>query len=483
MLPKNLLYTSRIESAPAKASRVGIAPQNGTGPYQPNELITINLPTRPNLVLVPSESYLKFSVPGLTAAAATALRLDSAGAHQFIQAIRIYHGSNQLEVIDNYGLLAKMLFDISVPTDAILGKLNVMAGTRGDMAVNFNGVADVVTLPDVNTNYKNSFSVSSVNSGELMKSSTMTNTLAAGTASNPVTFCINLISLLGTLCPNNYFPLFMLSGSPLRLEIQLVDSVIKALNTVTAVNTPSGLVTNVEYVANFIELGDEAMQMITGSLDGGPLQFVFSDYRSYQFSSLLTTNITTQVQFPIGAKFSSLKSLFVTIRDKGIGTLAYFPGSSVGYGLADYQFRVGPNVYPTKPVNTYQEMFAECVKAIGSMSDLNYQPSIDKSSYTMQQSTPNTVAGEFYGASNVSSGSFYIGLDLENYANADKSQIFSGANTNTDDIYCTMNFNLAGSSNPFVGTVAIPTAQVRFDAFALFDSVIVFQNGTAFIRF
>ena len=38
----------------------------------------------------------------------------------------------------------------------------------------------------------------------------------------------------------------------------------------------------------------------------------------------------------------------------------------------------------------------------------------------------NTLGTATMNASNVNSGSFYVGLDLENYANSDKSQIFAG---------------------------------------------------------
>ena len=62
MLPKNLKYGTKIESAVARSSRVNIAPQNGTGNYGAGDTIILNLPTRNNLVLVPSESYLKFNV-------------------------------------------------------------------------------------------------------------------------------------------------------------------------------------------------------------------------------------------------------------------------------------------------------------------------------------------------------------------------------------------------------------------------------------
>jgi hypothetical protein len=110
-------------------------------------------------------------------------------------------------------------------------------------------------------------------------------------------------------------------------------------------------------------------------------------------------------------------------------------------------------------------MFSECLKASGSMSDLNHQPSIEKFSYTLASSVSAT-------AINVSSGSFYVGLDLEGYAAAPKDSIFAGYNSNTDDIYWIANFPAQGAN-----------VTVRFDAFALFDEVVVFENNTAYVKF
>ena len=79
---------------------------------------------------------------------------------------------------------------------------------------------------------------------------------------------------------------------------------------------------------------------------------------------------------------------------------------------------------------------------------------------------------ETNGASNISTGSFYIGIDLENYINANKDNIFAGWNSNTDDIFCIMNFGTAVVTNTY-----------RFDAFAMFDSCVVFENGTCYVRY
>ena len=62
MLPKNLKYQNKVESASANAYTSNIAPQNGTGPYSAGQTIIINIPTRNNLCLIGSESTLKFSL-------------------------------------------------------------------------------------------------------------------------------------------------------------------------------------------------------------------------------------------------------------------------------------------------------------------------------------------------------------------------------------------------------------------------------------
>lgn len=495
MLPKQLKYGSKVESAAAKSSRVNIAPQNGTGPYNLGDTLVFNIPTRQNLVMCTSESYLKFTLGAITASAAAAIRWDSCGAHGLIQRIRIFHGSNLLQDIDNYGLLTKMLFDIQVPGDATYGKLNILSGTRNDLVVatptittvDADDAAKVITLANA---IKTSMNLSKlqavqINSGALILGVNNAPTLINGALTagpndgiKANVYCLNLNCLLGTLCSQNYFPNFACTSAPLRMEITLVDNIVKCLNVVGggafAVNgVPTGAISNVEYVANFIELGDSAMQTVVNSLQGQPLQFVVPDYRNYQFSYALAASGISQVSMAIPAKFSSLKSLFVCFRDTGTGALAAFPFSSVTNGLSDYQFRIGSSIFPPKAPSTYPEMFAEVVKAIGSMSDLNYQPSIDKISYTLSASSLNTVALETYGGSNVSSGSFYVGIDLENYVNAPKDNCFMGWNSNTDDIFFIGNFN-----NSIAAVV-----NVRLDAYSLYDSCIVFENGTAYCRY
>jgi hypothetical protein len=213
--------------------------------------------------------------------------------------------------------------------------------------------------------------------------------------------------------------------------------------------------------------------MINQSLGGQPLQFVIPEFRNYAWSgATLTSGTATQISMPIPAKFSSLKGLYVTQRDFGTGSNARFPFSSVNAGISDYTFRVGPNTFPPKAPNRLTEMFCEVCKAIGSIADLNHQPSIEKTSYSLINSPTVTLANDSR-YNNLQSGSFYIGIDLENYSSAPKDTIFAGYNSNTDDIFC--NISYSGSGNT--------STSMRWDAFANFDCVFVFENNTSYIRF
>jgi hypothetical protein len=364
-------------------------------------------------------------------------------------------------------MLAKMLFDLQVNTPSAYGKYSILAGTRADLvfavSIVANDATDAATAATLSTAIKNALnttpSVNQINSGAYLGS-----VVAAGTSTTS-TYCLNLISLVGSLCQAQYLPLFAIDSGPLRVEITLHDQLNKIYGTGIA-PTGSINVSNVEYVANFIELSDRAMSMVYEGLQGQPLQFVVPDYRNFQYSYTLANNI--QLNIPIPAKFSSLKSLFITSRDKYANDL-YMPLSSTYNALSNYQFRIGPVILPPKAPASIPEMFAEVLKAIGSMGDLYHSPSIDLPSYQLATSGALTNATVTNGT--VSSGSFYVGIDLENYSNASKDSIFAGYNSLTDDIYASFQYGTCG------------TPAMRYDIFAMFDTVLVFENGTAFARY
>ena len=428
MLPQNLNFKGKIESAPAISQTTCLQPQNGTGPYSNSNTIIFNIPTQNNTVLSTTESYLKFSFKITNGATANCFRWDSSS-HGIIQRIRIFHGSNLLQDIDNYNLLAKMLFSMQIPDDALTAKYNILCGTK---------------------------STASITSGDGA-------TLAAS-ATKTYNYCLNLISLLGTLNANQYFPLFACQSAPLRLEITLVSSPLNAYCDIIGDSTFS--LTDVEYVANIIKLSDEAMSLVYSSLNGQPLQIAVPDWSNYSTNISLTASTATQISFPINAKYSSLKSIIIGCRQKP-NAKTFFPLSCTAQGISSYFFRIGADVVPSKAPDNLVMMYSEAVKAMGSMSDVLYTSGMNFTNYSLDKDTAmdvNTI-------STLSSGCAIFGLDLENFSNSTKSGIFAGLNSNTMDIYWVPTFKT---------TI---TESYRLDAYALFDSVLVFENNTCYRKF
>jgi hypothetical protein len=265
-----------------------------------------------------------------------------------------------------------------------------------------------------------------------------------------------------------------MTSSPLRIEIQLVSNALQAVCSHQSLSPTKAMIINkCEYVAQYIELSDMAMSTILGQTNGGPLQFVVSDYKNFSITGngLLSDTGSTTFTIPIAAKFSSLKSIFVAARESAkSGIITYFPHSCNKFNLQEYAFRLGSTVVPSKSPNSVPEFFTELMKSVGSIGDISQQPSIDFNSYNQNVALPNDETAT--GVGMASSGSFYVGLDLENYSGSDRSQLFAGYNSNTDDIYY----------NPIFGPSVLGTS-IRFEAYALFDSVLVCENNTSYVKF
>ena len=499
MIPTNLKYGTKVESAQSRSYRTNLQPQNGTGPYSALDTITVNIPTQANTVLVPTESYLKFklNVSNLNGSA-NAFRLDRCGAHGVFQRLRVWSGSNLLSDIDNYPMLASIMMDAYVPTDKVYGAFNACTGTRNDLVTITPAAASLAGVSCFQSN-----SGDLVGTGGYVFGSTQINPAAVTATTGVVsdTYCINLINMLGSLCKDNYFPLFAATSAPIRLELQLVAGVNNFCASLVSTAANSFTITNCEYVGQFIELGDSAMSMMYSNLGSEPLQMVVPDYRNYQGSYQVTIGSNTVLNFPIPAKFSSLKSIICSVRDRtpaNTQTNSYFPNSSVSFGIQSYQFRLGSQIVPSKPPDTIPEMFEEVIKAVASIADLGHQPSIEKFSYQLANSCAyNTAAAQGIGASstfvvsidgaatvsNCNAGSFYVGIDLESYSSASKNAIFSGYNSNTQDIFWQPTFNPTANST---GVSAIgangTTYNLRLDAFANYDCVVVFQDNTAYTK-
>ena len=413
--------------------------------------------------MIPTESFLKFSLSITNAATeSNYIRLDRAGASGVIERIRVYSGSNLLEDLSSYGLLMANLYSLQSSNASTRTKLNVTTGLRSD-----NIVECSTTAATNATTFGKSYVCPG---GEKLWSVNETSVIAANATTIPRTYCISLLSILGSLSSNQYLPLFAMTSGGLRIEIQLTDSASKF---VCAHKKPASFsLNNVEYVGSFLELSDNSMEIINNSLMGQPLQYVIPSYRNYVHTHALPGS-GAQINFPIAAKYSSLKSIFAVFRDSDeINNETHFPFSSSTFALSQYSLRVGSQLIPAKAPSTIAEFYSETLKAIGSISDLSSHPSMNMFSYSPIFSTPNTETPILQSKTSCSN-TFLIGLDLEVYANADKESIYSGMNTLQSDLFLQTVFANTG----------IDTPSLRVDTFVMYDSLLICENGNAFAKF
>lgn len=452
MLPKNLHYQNKIESAASRAYSSAIQPQNGTGPYTAGNSLIINIPTSPNTVLVPSECYLKFDVGGVTCAGATAyIRVDKAGlGHGVIQRLRLTHGSQEIESLDNYNALVGQLIAMQQSGDSTTGKLNILNGNCNALYAS-NGTREVT--------------MTNVGERLVQGGNTQFNALVAGACTSR-TVSINLLSMVGSLGGNHYIPLFEMTSAPLCLTIQLVSSALKFLNPSTALGNSSNFsISNVEFIGSFIELSDDSIRTIRQSLNGSPLTYVIQSYANITNTAQLA-NANTSVNHQLAVKYASLKSLFCIMRSQADGGATFFPLSSTHFNISDWRVAIGSQKLPYKAPNSMVEHYSELLKALGSYSNIDHETAINWYTYATD-SIPiaNTEVAANMDAT-TRSACFCLGFDLETYASCDKDKIFAGMNTLNSDVFWNINFS-ANASSP----------SVKFDYYALYDNVLIFENG------
>jgi len=168
--------------------------------------------------------------------------------------------------------------------------------------------------------------------------------------------------------------------------------------------------------------------------------------------------------------------LFFTFRDaaNSSGVNTFSATESCSYGMLEYFIRVGSKTIPYKPPNSIPEFLIEHVRALGSVSDVNHECNIRYAAYAkpIPTPTPNDPINA------VPMGSFYVGMDLESYSSTPLNDVYSGLNTTTDDIFAYFKFR--GQTDIANNPV---TQNIRIDSFALYDALIIIQNGKCQVQF
>lgn len=440
-LPKNCLYTNKIQSSYARQYQSVIQPQNGNDATF-SDTIIFNIPTGNNLVMSGADSSVKLdftfkanaTAPGNIAGS---VLLNKCGAYGFIQRMRLFHAGTLLSDIDNYAALMDMLLSTQLSNDALGSKYTILAGTNvgGGTSVNTATVAE--------------------------------------NAEHTQSYCIPLVSILSWT--NNYVPLFAMTGAPLRVELQVVSNINQMCKSVPQVQNPTAksVLSKVELVCNFIELSDSGMAIIKQSIGNAPLQWVTQDYRNYGTTINIGIGDVT-ASIPVPAKFNSLNSLYFAFRKNHAGVATFQALESCKFKLSEYFLRIGSRTHPIKAPNSTSEFYSELLRAFGTVSDINLESSISVTQYFKDEPIAMVNAAGEQPFQNT--GAFYVGIDLESYSNTSMDSVYTGTNTSNDDIYFLPKF-----SNTAQGAVAF--GNIKVDAWALYDQLILIENGTCRVNY
>ena len=336
-------------------------------------------------------SYLKFKLKNTSVVVAgeTAPIAPDYAAASIISRLELYHGSNLLEQVHEYGMLYNLWLDISGSAEAHKHTGSMLEGMNA----------------------------STERTGE---------SLASGADS---VYCIPLLSgIVGTL-QSKYLPTGDMNGGDLRLELTLANAADGVVGSGNAAAARSWQVSDVELMLEYVELNSEAAKMISAQNAGGYM-ISFDSFANYASTvEQGATNMNTLIP----ARYSSLKTLFTVFRTQetiGKSTSTTISGRVNPFvSQGQWYYSIGGKNVPSTPVKTDTEAFAELSKALHIFGTIESTSMIKKSTWT------------------ATAGTYLVATDLETMAHKSKLTE-SGINTLSANTHLIGQF--AGSTNKAV---------------------------------
>jgi hypothetical protein len=430
-LPIELDFKLPASLPASKNYEIRVQPVNGSSFATAGSVISIDLPCGKNgTYLDPATSYLNFKVTYVHAGtAATHYSRLLGSAYSYFSKQEIY-GNNSvlLESISELGVLANMLMNIQLNDSDKRGLSTMLGFTYGDTTAN----------------------ACSSSAGHRINFNATTEGLT-------FTYSIPILSGIVGSPLDKFLPLGKLYG--LRYELttdsfaNMTQLVVSTTGIVGANKITSMTISDVEFVANIIELSPEAQAII----DAQNPQKTYIRTQSYRQAS---NNITSgtgvgTADMVVGLRFSSVKSIYAQCYIGGAGT--------AGYGIEGKFSGINPNLtqgtcfniagqnFPQRtldPSGKPNDCFAELLKAQGSLSFTTYNSCINKLAY-LRSSTAN-------GLNATNQQAFTAYLDPSGNATTNDTNLISNGNLN----YLAQDLEVVARKNSLlsgISTLSSPT--------------------------
>lgn len=380
--------------------------------YSGGSTVVLEIPTGGNpRFLLPSESYLSFTVTVQCGTiTAGGLYLDGT-AHSFIQRLRIFHG-DELVNEANYGQLANFLIDMGFSA----------SDKRG---------AEVSLGCDNNV-------------GQLVC------TAAALTSTN--TYNIPLFAPILGLLTDHGIPVSWMGSAPIRLELDLAEghkayttseSLVENGVAATGVTSPTYTMTNVAYYAKNCVISNDINNGLIEAFGGNTISFPST---GFQYESANATSGSTILNAKVSFQHSSLKNVLWWCQSQGVanGTIVghrLARGSSSRYlcNINNWYLSIAGEQVPSYRVNGIVNTFSELLRVFDKTS-MAVGLNLTRSSFS---TTASTAANQL-----ATAGKACAGLDLE--SSDDQNNVFCGRKTTNDHLAVVAEFGSALSEAQIV---------------------------------
>ena len=474
-------------SAPrSRAYRVNIAPNNKQV-FGSTDVIYIDIPTsRPNTWYDPSQSYLKFSVQCAATGAVAQGAVDGIyvdnSAYSFISRLDVYHGSNLLETISQYGALCNTILD-STLTQADKSGLSSMMGINPlSTGCCGSGAAFVANtfLPSL---YSQTPGDRTGLALRAVQGAANINTAFCQT------FCLPLMSGVVGVNASKMIPVGNLRA-PISLQIYTAAN-DDAIYYATAGAGATWQIVNVEFVATYVEIQDDNFGQ---HFDPSIPQYIST--RSWRESSFsvgagLTGEITNLLSF----RMASITNILGRFRNQAgavqgaNATCAYRLSSAINPNIAYYYFKLGSQIVPNKQIQLYNngtlvgsgsESFAELQKSFHALDTMHGNSAVTYNQYNVASVANagwlacypvNTLKAN--GQLDTSNNSFCIGQELESFCHKGDT-ILSGISSLNTNLFFTFGI-IPGAGNVTTACIA--------EFYCQFDMILCIQDGYITARY
>jgi hypothetical protein len=402
-LPSEMNFGLPPSLPSAKNFEIRVQPVNQQS-FTKGNVIQFDIPCgRPGQFLDPSTSYIRYKATYThagTNGTDYSYLLGSAYS-PFIRQECYGNNSVLLESISEAGVLASLLLQVSL-NDADKKGLSPAMGFTNDSATSYGA---------------------SANTGHRINADAALNNLQ-------FEYATPIIGILGT-GTDKMFPIGNIFG--LRFELT-VDDYANFTKAVTA-NTISGFtISEVEFVANVIELSPEAYSLIA---QANPEKIHIRSQTYRQSSAVLPSSAGVGVyDLLCGIRVSSLKSLFIQCYNSNMVEGKYgsiFPNLDQGTCLL-----INGQAYPQRTINPSNhpaDAFTELQKSLGALSLSVFNGAVSKTGYYKTSTAYGLCQAYTSAVANIiaSPNQGFLGIDTEVVAR--KNNLLSGISCNNAPMF------------------------------------------------